>query len=138
MSRIKVEIDGVTAEGELFESKAPSSAEKVLSTLPLAGVLRHTRVSGNCAEFAAPELQAAGAVIENQVSFLDPASISYRPDTGTLIFSYGQAQARSATANLWVVGLGRILSNHDAFYAQLQAARDKGPRQITIRRGEEG
>lgn len=136
MSTIVIEIDGVRASAELFENRAPATVARIRAILPVRGTLRHTRVSGNCAELAVPQL-ASSVPVENQVTFLDSASISFLPATGTLLFAYGQAQARSATGNLWATGVGRVLSNHEQFYAKLQAARDSGPKPISIALTEE-
>jgi hypothetical protein len=132
MTEIHLHLQGVTAAAKLLDDLAPATITRLRAALPISGLLRHTRVSGNCAELTVPELANNSGRLENQISLLAPSSISYEPGAECLLFSYGEAQARTATGNCWATLVGQVVTNVDEFHAKLRDTRDSGPKEMRI------
>lgn len=136
MSRIRIELDGVTAVAELKDEGAPKGTEFVLSKLPLSTRVVHATRSGNCAVVADDSL-TSDAGVEGQVSMYYPNMVAYDASRGYLVFAYGQGQARSSTGTHWVTYLGDIVEGGEAFARKLQDTRDGGGA-LDIRIEQEG
>lgn len=137
MKRIGIEVGNVKVTATLLEDKAPNAVQHMWAQLPVTAEMRHARRSGNAAYAVMHEAADAGLSVENQVSFCYPGSICLMPATGTLLFSYGQTQARTEDGNVWVTHLGTIEGDLKPFFAVLAERQRRGVEPITITREED-
>jgi len=137
MKRISVAIGDETVFGHLFEDKAPAATESLWDALPITVELRHARRSGNAAYSVVPPLRSAGLIVENQVSFCYPGSICLIPESSTLLWSYGQTQARTERGNVWATHLGEVDGESSDFFALLAQTQRRGVSSMTIARMED-
>jgi hypothetical protein len=131
--RIRVTIDSVSASGELQESAAPRTSQRVWDALPVDTTLRHVRWSGEAGYILLPTLADPGGLLENPVSFYPLASLVFRPEHGEIAFAYGQAQARLHTQPAgYATHLATLDVNASAFLAKVAATSHQGETPIRI------
>jgi hypothetical protein len=129
---MQFQLDGTSATAELLEDEAPETSRQLWDALPITTDLRHARWSGNAAYAMVP---AVGQLkLENQVSFIYPATVVYQPDEGELLISYGQAQMRDASGNGWASYFARLEGDASEFLAAVQRTQAQGVKRLTIRR----
>src|SRR5438132_12806667 len=95
--RIRVRVDGVTAEGQLFEDRAPRTVAALWSKLPIKDRTIQTRWSGDAWRTENNyELLPDGSPVENVAGQLEASDIIYYPGYPSKLIkvriAYGKAQ----------------------------------------------
>ena len=137
IKRIELEVEGFMATAWLLEEMAPNTVRHIWEVLPIRQTLRHTRWSGSAAYIAEPCLIVPTLPIENKVSFCIPGDIVFEPTNGSFLFSYGQAQVRDRTGNVWATHFASIEGNYRPFLDMMQRTQCEGAKKIVIRKKEE-
>lgn len=131
--QIVLDVAGATAVAELLTEAAPTSAARLLETLPIRAELRHVRWSGNAAYTLVDALRDPNLQLENRVSFYYPKTLVLRPEHGEVAIAYGQAQARdSMNPAGWATLLAQIEDNAE-FFRRVAATQHGGVTPIEIR-----
>jgi hypothetical protein len=139
--RIRVKVDNVVAEGELFEDKAPKTVAALWDTLPIRDRTIQTRWSGDAWRTERNyELQPKGAPVENIADRLGPGDIIYYP--GTTNIKVGIAYGKAKWLNPFmepidVAHIGKLDTNVDAFVKRCERIIFEGPLSVEITRIEE-
>src|SRR5258708_8660656 len=97
--RIRVSVGGITAEGELFEDKAPGTVAALWSRLPIQDRTIQVRWSGDAWRTENNyELLPADAPVENVAGRLQAGDIIYYPGYASKLIkvriAYGQARGQ--------------------------------------------
>jgi hypothetical protein len=137
MRRIRIDLDGVVAEAELFEDKAPKTCARLWDTLPITDRALQTRWSGMAWRTEKNYLLKVGEV-ENPRGVLAAGDIIYYDDPGNDLFkvgvAYGEALWRDLHATHPVALVGRVVSNLDAFVKASERCLYEGARPLRITR----
>ena len=138
--RIRIKVDNVVAEGELFEDKAPKTVAALWDTLPIRDRTIQTRWSGDAWRTEQNyELQPKGAPVENIADRLGPGDIIYYPGTTNIKvgFAYGKAKWLNPFMEpIDVAHIGKIDTNLDAFVERCGRIIFEGPLTVEITRIE--
>jgi hypothetical protein len=138
--RIRMRVDDVTAEAELFEDRAPKTTAALWEALPIRDRTIQTRWSGNAWRTEGNyELQPAGAPVENVAGRLDAGDIIYYPGYRSGLIKVGVAYGPAQWLNPFmepidVALIGRIDRNLDAFAARCDRLIFEGPMTLEISR----
>jgi len=140
--RIRVRVDGVTAEGRLYEEKAPKTVASLWSALPIRDRTIQVRWSGDAWRTEGNyELLSKEAPVENEAGRLSAGDIIYYPGyTSGLLkvaIAYGPSQWLAPfMVPLPVTYLGKLDTNVDAFVERCQRIIFDGPLEVEIARAE--
>jgi hypothetical protein len=140
--RIRVHVGGVTAEGNLFDDKAPRTVAALWSMLPIRDRTIQTRWSGDAWRTENNyELQPAGAPVENVAGRLEAGDIIYYPGyQSNLIkigFAYGRAQWLAPfMVPIDVALIGKLDTGLDEFVARCSRIIFEGPLEVDLTRVE--
>ena len=140
--RIRIEVDGVVAEAQLFEDQAPKTVEALWNRLPIVDRTIQARWSGNAwrTEGNYP-LQPEGAPVENVAGRLSAGDIIYYPGYRSRLIKVGIAYGPAQWLNPFmepidVALIGKIDTGLDAFVERCQRIIFEGPLDVTITRIE--
>ncbi|HKX17665.1 MAG TPA: DUF3830 family protein [bacterium] len=136
MKKITVELDGVRAEGELWDDRAPKTVAALLPHLPISDRTIHVRWSG-AAWRTEKNYPLTVGEIENRATRLERGDIIYydapEHDLFKVAFIYGQSQWRDPKGELYVARIGKVTKNLDAFVKVCDQVLFQGPKAVTIR-----
>ncbi len=138
--RIRVRVDGVTAEAALLEDAAPKTIQAFWNRLPITDRTIQARWSGDAWRTEGNyELLSREDEVENPAERLSAGDIIYYPgyNSGLLkiAIAYGQSQWLAPfMVPLPVTYMGRIDTNLDAFVERCQRIIFEGPLQVEISR----
>lgn len=139
MRRIDLGIDGVTAQAELFDDRAPRTCAQVWNLLPIEDRTIQVRWSGAAWRTEKNYPLSLGEV-ENPVTVLQAGDLIYYDDPRYQLYkigvAYGRAAWRDFEGDLTVAHIGRITSNLEAFVKACDRILYDGPRVVRIRRAE--
>lgn len=137
MRRIQIELDGVVAEAELFEDKAPKTCAKLWEALPIVDRALQTRWSGMAWRTEKNYVLKIGEV-ENPRGVLAAGDIIYYDDPKNDLFkvgvAYGEALWRDLHETHPVAYVGRIVSNLDALVKASERCLYEGAKTVRITR----
>jgi hypothetical protein len=131
-----------TARARLWREAAPRATARLLAALPIEGLLRHSRWSGETTyasfpELVDPSLQADGwsLPVEHPASIMAQGTLHYGPAKGNLGLPYGQSQSRAVGGgNTWGVHVATVEPEDLKPYLEaLRAIRHKGAMKFSIR-----
>ena len=136
MRKLTVEIDGVTAEGELWDDRAPKTVAALLRRLPIDDRTIHVRWSG--AAWRTEKNYSLGiGEVENRATWLERGDIIYYDDARyelyKIAFIYGTSQWRDDKGELYVARIGRVTENLDAFVGVSERVLFEGPKHLAVR-----
>ncbi len=140
--RIKIQVDNVVAEAELFEDKAPLTTAALWQALPIEDRTIQTRWSGDAWRTEGNyELRPAGAPVENVAERLSPGDIIFYPghehDLIKVGIAYGQAQWLAPFMEpIDVAHIGHIDTNLEGFVERCSRLIFEGPMTVRIERIE--
>jgi hypothetical protein len=142
VKRIRINVDGITAEARLFDDEAPETTQALWETLPIRDRTIQTRWSGDAWRTEGNyELLPAEVPVENVAGRLGPGDIIYYPGYRSGLIkigiAYGQAQWLAPfMVPIDVALIGKIDTNLDAFVARCQRIIFEGPLDVEISRIE--
>jgi hypothetical protein len=135
MRGITVDLDGVRAEGELWDDRAPKTVAALLPHLPIADRTIHVRWSGAAWRTEKNYPLHVGA-IENRATWLERGDIIYYDDPRhqlyKVAFVYGTSQWRDEKGELYVARIGKVTANLDPFIAACEQVLFQGPKPVRI------
>lgn len=136
MRNIAIELDGVRAEGELWDGQAPRTVAALLPHLPIADRTIHVRWSG--AAWRTEKNYPLGVgEIENRATRLELGDIIYYDDPRLqlfkIAFAYGQSFWRDAKGDVPVARIGKVTGHLDAFIRASEEVLLRGPKVIVVR-----
>jgi hypothetical protein len=140
--RIRIQVDQVVAEAELFEEKAPLTTAALWEALPINDRTIQTRWSGDAWRTEGNyELRPANAPVENIAGRLSPGDIIFYPghehDLIKVGIAYGDAQWLAPfMVPIDVAHIGRIDTNLEGFIARCSRLIFEGPLAVRIERIE--
>jgi len=140
--RVRVRLGGVTAEGELFEDKAPRTVAALWSRLPINDRTIQTRWSGDAWRTENNyDLLPADAPVENVAGRLAAGDIIYYPGHNANLIKVGIAYGKAQWLAPFMVPIdvaliGKIDTNLDAFVERCQRLIFEGPMEVSIARIE--
>jgi hypothetical protein len=136
MRRITVDLDGVRAEAELWDERAPRTVAALLPHLPISDRTIHVRWSG-AAWRTEKNYPLDVGDIENRATWLDPGDIIYydapEHQLFKVAFIYGQSQWRDPKGELYVARIGKVTKNVEAFIKVCEQVLFQGPKTVAIR-----
>jgi hypothetical protein len=138
--RIRIHVDQVVSEAELYEDKAPLTTAALWEALPITDRTIQTRWSGDAWRTEGNyELQPARAPVENIAGRLSAGDIIYYPGhEHNLIkigIAYGQAQWLAPFMEpIDVALIGRIDTNLEGFVERCSRLIFEGPMPVRIER----
>ena len=136
MPKITVDLNGVRAEGELWEDRAPKTVAALLPHLPITDRTIHVRWSG-AAWRTEKNYPLEVGEIENRVTWLERGDIIYyddpRHDLYKVAFIYGESQWRDGKGELYVARIGKVTQNLEAFIKACEQVLFQGPKPVAIR-----
>ena len=140
--RIRVRVDGITAEGQLFEDKAPRTVAALWSTLPIKDRTIQTRWSGDAWRTENNyELLPDGSPVENVAGRLEAGDIIYYPGYASKLIKVGIAYGKAQWLAPFMVPIdvaliGKLDNGLDAFVARCQQIIFEGPLEVELSRIE--
>ncbi len=136
--RMRLETGGVVAEAELLDENAPKAAEAFWSMLPMERKLISAKWSGDVGVVHPGDGPVRDvAELENPVTSIYPGAIVMRPRGSEILIGYGVGEYRWAVGVDYTTRIGKIVTNRQAFFAQVAKTGDQGPSTITISRVED-
>jgi len=136
MRKITVDLDGVRAEGELWDDRAPKTVAALLPHLPITDRTIHVRWSGAAWRTEKNYPLQVGEV-ENRATWLEPGDIIYydapEHQLFKVAFIYGVSQWREPKGELYVARIGKITKNLDPFIKTCEQVLFQGPKAVAIR-----
>jgi hypothetical protein len=140
--RIRVRVGGVTAEGQLFDDKAPETVGALWSRLPITDRTIQVRWSGDAWRTENNyELRPRGAPVENVAGRLEAGDIIYYPGyEANLVkigITYGKAQWLAPfMVPIDVALIGKLDTGLDAFVECCGRIIFEGPLEVELSRIE--
>ncbi len=138
--RIRVRVDGVTAEAALLEDAAPKTVKAFWDRLPIKDRTIQARWSGDAWRTEGNyELLTPQDEVENQAGHLAAGDIIYYPGYRSkllkIAIAYGQSQWLAPFMEpIPVTYMGKIDTNLDAFVERCQQIIFEGPLEVEITR----
>ena len=134
--RIAIDLDGIRAEGEFWDDRAPKTVAALLPHLPITDRTIHVRWSG-AAWRTEKNYPLNVGEIENRATWLEPGDIIYydapEHQLFKIAFIYGVSQWREPKGELYVTRIGRVTANLDAFIKTCEQVLFQGPKPVAIR-----
>jgi hypothetical protein len=140
--RIRVRVDGVTAEGQLFEDRAPRTVAALWSKLPIKDRTIQTRWSGDAWRTENNyELLPDGSPVENVAGQLKAGDIIYYPGYPSKLIKVGIAYGKAQWLAPFMVPIdvaliGKLDDGLDAFVTRCQQIIFEGPLEVELSRIE--
>jgi hypothetical protein len=140
--RIRVQVGGVTAEGQLYEERAPRTVAALWSRLPFKDRTIQVRWSGDAWRTENNyELLPEGSPVENVAGRLEPGDIIYYPgypsNNVKVGFAYGRAQWLAPfMVPIDVALIGKLDTGLDAFVERCSRIIFEGPLEVELTRVE--
>jgi hypothetical protein len=140
--RIRVRVGGVTAEGQLYEDRAPRTVAALWSRLPLSDRTIQVRWSGDAWRTESNyELLPEGSPVENVAGRLEAGDIIYYPgfQSGNVKvgFAYGRAQWLAPfMMPVDVALIGKLDTGLEAFVERCSRIIFEGPLDVELARVE--
>ena len=138
--RIRIRVDNVEAEAELYDEAAPKTTHALWEQLPIKDRTIQTRWSGDAWRTESNyELQPKGAPVENVADRLSAGDIIYYPGTENIKvgIAYGKAKWLNPFMEpIDVALIGKIDTNLDAFVERCSRIIFEGPLSVEISRIE--
>jgi hypothetical protein len=141
--RIRIKVDDVVAEGELFEDKAPKTTAALWAQLPISDRTIQTRWSGDAWRTEGNyELLPEGSPVENVADRLGAGDIIYYPGYRSKLIKVGIAYGNAKwlapfMVPIDVAHIGKIDTNLDAFVKRCERIIFEGPLTVEITRIEQ-
>jgi hypothetical protein len=138
--RIRVRVDGVEAEGQLFEDKAPNTVAALWQTLPITDRTIQVRWSGDAWRTENNyELLPPDAPVENVASRLEAGDIIYYPAYQANLIKIGIAYGKAQWLAPFMVPvdvalIGKLDTGLDAFVERCQRIIFEGPLAVELTR----
>ena len=140
--RIRLEVEGVQATAELYETLSPKSAEAFWQSLPIETALIPAKWSGQACYFEVtgkplaelpetPELGVTSIYQGYMVVFPSPAR-----GRAELLISYGLAEYRWPTGRRYVTPLAELDGDGSALFDALRRTQSEGQTTVSVRRAE--
>lgn len=140
--RIRIRLDGVTAEAVLFEDRAPRTTAALWERLPIADRTIQTRWSGDAWRTEGNyELLPEGSPVENVADRLSAGDIIYYPGYRSKLIKVGIAYGNAKwlapfMVPIDVAHIGKIDTELDAFVKRCERIIFDGPLTVEISRIE--
>lgn len=140
--RIRLSVDGVTAEYALNEGFAPNTAQALWDSLPIESTITHAKWAGSAVWFKTMNAPLAGHLVdenEHPVTSLYPGVLVVRPNPsgkGEVFLSYGVAESRYTTGPTWCTPAAQMIGHNKEFLSQLQSTWVDGAKSISVERVE--
>jgi len=140
--RIRVRVGGVTAEGQLFEDKAPRTVAALWSRLPIEDRTIQVRWSGDAWRTENNyELLPAESPVENVAGRLQAGDIIYYPGYPSKLIKVGIAYGKAQWLAPFMVPvdvalIGRLDTGLDAYVERCQRLIFEGPMNVELTRIE--
>lgn len=141
--RIRIRVDGATAEAVLFEDKAPKTTAALWDCLPIQDRTIQTRWSGDAWRTEGNhELLTEGDPVENVADRLNAGDIIYYPGYRSKLIKIGIAYGSAKwlapfMVPIDVAHIGKIDTNLDEFVKRCERIIFEGPLTVEISRIEE-
>lgn len=135
--RIKLTVNGVTAEAQLLESNAPNTTAALWEMLeaPITRKLISAKWSGDVGVLHPGEGPLREiAELENPVTSIYPGTIVMRPRGSEILIGYGVGEYRWAVGVDYLTRLAKIDINRADFLAEVATTATGGPTMIEIER----
>lgn len=137
MDRIVIEVGGVSAEIALWNDLSPSTVGALSRALPMEGVLRHAKWSGQACFLRLTDGPLTEVDrIECPVTSIYPGVLVLRPGIGRpggeLLLSYGIAEYRARYGRDYVTPLGEVVGPREPLFEVLQRCGEDGRTQATL------
>lgn len=135
MRRIKVEVDGASAMGDLEDIASPATAEAFWQTLPIETMVWQDGWSGLAAVFAPGGTALASAPdAEAIVCSIYQGTLLIAPRGEKAFLAYGVAEYRDETGTLYGARVARMREGWPDLRRKLAALVDDGQKRIRITR----
>jgi hypothetical protein len=140
--RIRVDVDGASADFELLEEWAPKTTAALWESLPVETTTIHGRVSGDTCFIAIRQgpVTQLPAKPELGVTSIYKGYIvlAVLPNSGIaeLFISYGQAEYRGDTGRQYATPVAEVTGDPTALFDALRRTRTEGRKPVTVRRIE--
>jgi hypothetical protein len=132
--RIRLEVDGVAAVGELLDDLSPQMAEAFWQSLPVETTVSHAMWSGAACYYDTGESpMRAVRELEYPVCSIYPGTVVARPGGGEIMVSYGAAEYRSAVGTDYLTPIAKLVENRKDFLNMLSRVHDEGDKPLKIR-----
>lgn len=133
--RIQVEVDGVSAIGELCDDLSPMTTEAFWQTLPIETTLAPAKWSGSACYFR-PGGDHLKTVTTNEapVTSIYPGYIVTRPGGSEALIAYGASEYRWAVGTDYTTRVARLVDRSSELLKVLARMHDEGDKQIKITR----
>lgn len=143
MKRIRISVDGVVAEAQLYEDKASATTQALWDTLPIQDRTIQTRWSGDAWRTEGNyTLLPEGTPVENVADRLSAGDIIYYPGYRSGLIKVGIAYGSAKWLAPFMVPIdvaliGKIDSGLDAFVERCSRIIFEGPLSVEITRVEQ-
>lgn len=138
--RIRVSVDGASAEYVLNERYAPRTAEALWESLPISSEVTHAKWAGSAVWFKSMNKPLAGHLVEDNefpVTSLYPGVMVIRPNVngkGEIFMSYGVAESRFTTGPTWCTPVAQLEGDGAELLGKLEETWKKGSKAILVER----
>lgn len=133
MKTIKIDFEGLTLTGELFDDKAPKICQAIWNALPLEGQITNTQWSGEMLRLWVTIPEPAEA--ENVATLQYPGDILFVPGWNGLRFIYGPAQMRGPRGPHPVPRVGRLRGDLGDFVKLAKQVEWEGAKRMRVTPG---
>lgn len=143
MKRIRISVDGVVAEAQLYEDKAPATTQALWDTLPIQDRTIQTRWSGDAWRTEGNyTLLPEGTPVENVADRLAAGDIIYYPGYRSGLIKIGIAYGSAKWLAPFMVPIdvaliGKIDTGLEAFVERCSRIIFEGPLSVEITRVEQ-
>ena len=127
------EWDGGAAEILLYDLGVPTTAQAVLSALPLDIPMVHVAWSGDML-MSARSYDIGVSEQEHHVRLVRPGDLAFDPKFGEFTVTYGTAEARLPSGPNTLVVVGQVVGGLSELATWARARRFKGLGQLKLRR----
>jgi hypothetical protein len=133
--RIRLDVGGISAVGELLDDLSPKMAAAFWESLPIQSTLSHGKWSGSACYFVPGDTPMREVTeLENPVCSINPGFIVARPGASELLMAYGPAEYRSNIGTDYTTPVTRIVENRVEILSALRRMHDEGDKPISIER----
>jgi len=140
--RIEVTVGGASAEFQLLDESAPTTAAALWDTLPITGEWTHARWAG-AACFVKVDRPPLASILEleQRATSIYRGTLAIRPGASgraEVYLSYGQSESRHERGRTYVIPVARVTGDAGALFEALAATWRAGAAPATITQVREG